>query len=274
MSQSPDIDKEIILLKACSELISEMVNNANMTFSENDGYTEVRHTSEESHKLFLIFLVDFLSIPDQGFVGSKKSYLSNLAEITLQENPKLNPNGKKDLNVSVVIFQNWLKQEIVIEKIWFPELEIETSLTISRFEIIKLTGNYCKHNFSRYRTMINLLKDKVVDAGYPRPSDKVIMDLENVVNGFLMPIVRHQTTIISEFLNNIRWEIYYYLRPVLEKNLIDLGKVDGHRQYKYIIPNEIKSDLAKSLYWDLMNSTRCEPYVARFKTPSYLRMSY
>jgi hypothetical protein len=43
---------------------------------------------------------------------------------------------------------------------------------------------------------------------------------------------------------------------------------------KYCYPDEVQSDLAKSLYWDLMNWIRRKPIVEKFTVTKYLKMRY
>ena len=44
--------------------------------------------------------------------------------------------------------------------------------------------------------------------------------------------------------------------------------------YEYDVPHEIVDPLIRSMYWDLMNSMRREPYFPRFTVDPYLRKRY
>ena len=82
-----------------------------------------------------------------------------------------------------------------------------------------------------------------------------------------------QTTILAEFLNNIRIGILEYLTPLYEKSIKYDPTIPG--KYFYIYPEEICSDLGKNYFWELLNDVRSKFYIHDFKTDEIIwRASY
>jgi hypothetical protein len=85
-------------------------------------------------------------------------------------------------------------------------------------------------------------------------------------------VFSYHSSAIAEFLNNLRWGIYAYLRPEFERSFTrdDPQSI----AYRFQYPQGCDHEPAKTLYWDLMNAVRMEPYVPRFPVTRYLKMRY
>lgn len=77
---------------------------------------------------------------------------------------------------------------------------------------------------------------------------------------------------IAEFLNNIRWGIYEYLKPEFSRSLVRDTK--NPPRYWHTYPEDIKNEFAKNCYWDLMNEVRSDPYLRKFKVTEVLKLRY
>jgi hypothetical protein len=82
----------------------------------------------------------------------------------------------------------------------------------------------------------------------------------------------YHSSAIAEFLNNIRWGMYDYLRPEFA---LSFTKDDPSSiAYRFKYPPDCNRPVARTMYWDLMNAVRSEPYMPRFEVTRYLKMRY
>jgi hypothetical protein len=85
-------------------------------------------------------------------------------------------------------------------------------------------------------------------------------------------VFTYHVTAVGEFLNNIRWGVYEYLRAEFERSF--KREPPPSVDYNYIYPAGCNSPVVQAIYWDLMNSVRQEPFMPKFETTRYLKMRY
>jgi hypothetical protein len=78
---------------------------------------------------------------------------------------------------------------------------------------------------------------------------------------------------IALYLNEIRWGIFRYLRPEFER-AYEPYMVGDLKAYRFDVPNTITDPLIHSMYWELMNGIRDEPYFPRFTVQRSLRAEF
>lgn len=262
---------EVITLKAVFEMINDMVNHEVMMFSSNSSETEIRFKTATHMAYFNILLVDFLSVPKE-FFQEEKTYLDRLLDIC--KNPLL--TGQIDtLKKAVEGFCEWLQQPITIERTWFPNVNLEVDLTIQRRDFILICGNMGKHNFTQQTRQAKKLLRALEDNGHSVALDKCLMALPDFYEQFHRDILVYRASTIAEFLNNIRWGIYEYVsteRSSCVSHFYD--KEIAAERYEYAYPAEVKSELGKAYYWNLMNDVIRKPHVHRFEVSKYAKMRY
>jgi hypothetical protein len=112
--------KEVIFLKAITELIDDMVNHEIFTLFHNDPESELRFKSMTHQKYFNIILLDFLSCSDKKVLGEQSSYLGSLQNIC--NSPNFNQNNSiNSLMKSTKEFIGWLKKEVLVKKSGCPQ---------------------------------------------------------------------------------------------------------------------------------------------------------
>lgn len=79
---------------------------------------------------------------------------------------------------------------------------------------------------------------------------------------------------ISEFLNNIRWGMFEYLRPEFARAYHVTSYDTLAPMYASYIPSEISAPIARTMYWDLMNLARSRPYFPRFTVTQTLKNQF
>lgn len=265
-------EREVIFLKAVKELIDEMVNFEIGKIIGTDPHSQFQFCSMTHRKFFNIILVDFLSCSDRKVLGEQSSYLSALKSICSSPNFEHN-NSIHNLSIYVTEFADWLEHEVIIEKIWLPSIELETDLSIKRFEFIKICGNISKHNFSRLSGVVKELQSIFQRNNITLNDDEALVIIEEFYMWFHEDIFSYHSSAIAEFLNNIRWGIYEYLQPEFQQSIV-YETQEHPLKYRYTYPNKVKKPFARTCYWELMNDIRSAPYMKKFQVTEYLKMSY
>ena len=261
-------EKEIIFLKAIKELIDSMVNYGMLDLHGQNPDTKIHFKSTIHQKFFNIILLDFLSVTK--LCGKQLFYLDALQSIC--RSPNFNKNNSViNLTKSTKEFVDWLEREVIVEKIWFPSIELETNLSIKRIEFIKICGNISKHNFTRLSGVVSELIKIFGRNHIPLDTEKAFLILGEFYEWFHTDLFAYHSSAIAEFLNNISWGIYEYLQPEFQRSIV-FENNEHPRRYHYTYPNEIKNSFAKNCYWDLMNEIRSKPDINKFQVTRYLKM--
>ncbi|MCB1783107.1 MAG: hypothetical protein KDI13_03860 [Alphaproteobacteria bacterium] len=269
-------EKEILLLKAVMETINSMVNYSVFKLNHNDPDSSIRFETGIHQQYFNILLVDFLSL--EIFEPRKPNLFKELLSVC--ENPRYNDDAKP-LKKAVMSFQEWLGRAVEFEhngevrKLWFPSIDQEIALQITREEFIKICGNISKHNplgLNRQASAIKKIFERN-DADIALTDALLIMD--EFYEQFHDDLFTYHSSTIAEFLNNLRWAIYEYLQPLYEKVTENYWH-EKHEMwaYRYHAPEDITNAYIKTVFWNLMNDVRREPYMPRFQVTRYLKMHY
>lgn len=273
------IEQEILVLKASWDMIGEMVNYSNFAKNHSCVDAQLNFNSPSDQRIFQILLTDFLSkpnaskfnLPSPPFPNSKidNTILFYLKQICL--NPIMNPQSDF-IRTPLETFTQWLEEKSTLEKAWFPSIELEISIEITRISSIKMCGNISKHSFSRLDSVVGEILETFQSNGHPISLDQAYMVISEFHDWFGKHVLNYQSTYIAELLNNLRWGIYDYLKPEFFRSFTK----NEHEpfQYSYQYPEDCARTLAKSMYWDLMNEMRSPPYFPKFITTRYLKSSF
>ncbi|MEW6142137.1 MAG: helix-turn-helix domain-containing protein [Chloroflexota bacterium] len=270
VAKSAGIEQEIILLMAVEELIDLMVNFELMSLLGNDPDSNILFKSITHQRFFNIILVDFLSCTDAKSPIEKTSYLGGLRGIVNKPNFNEN-NSVENLSAAIKEFKDWLEQEIQVP-LWLPSISKDAILRITRFQFLKMTGNLSKHNYLRAFRVAEELRNILLCSGITVNSNEALLALADFYERFHNDILNYYGSTLAEFLNNIRWGIYEYLQPELQRSIVYEGS--DPLKYSFRYPEGIKSEYAKMCYWDLMNEVKAVPYVRRFKVTKWLKTRY
>lgn len=267
------LEQEIITLKAVIDMIGDIVNHEVMTIHFSDPDTSIMFKTMTHMAFFNIILVDLLSKPSRSF-GSGKSYFDRLEEICV--NPRMGSTQDiRELAEAVSAFARWLSEEVTVQNRWFPSLNLQIDLKITRKVFIGICGNIAKHNFTRLTLEADRLRRVLRDNGQAVFLDKCILALQDFRQQFYDDVFHYHSSTIAEFLNNIRWGIHSYAAPVRER-CVEIRYDEKLRlnAYEYHYPVDVTSDLGKACYWNLMDEVIRQPYIRRFEVAKYLKMRY
>lgn len=271
-----EAEKEIVVFKAAWLAIDEMVNNAIMTINHNDPDSSIMFRTPSDKKYFGIILLDFLN---SRIFGIEKNCIDALKAVA--KNPIFNKNNQT-LKESVHGFETWLEEDVQLEHdgetrtFWFPSVDKDIALKIKRIEFIKICGNISKHNMLGLDRQAKLILDIFKRNNVDIELAQALLIMEEFYDHFHNDLFVYHSSTIAEFLNNMRWEIYEYLKPIFNQSIEYYPNKyhPGMNAYKYNYPANIQNEYAKTIFWNLMNDIRSEPYVPRFKVTRYLKMRY
>ena len=284
MTTSPlsQIEQEAIFLAAVYGMIEGMVNREFFAEPSVERPTNLKFESESHKRLFSVLFGDFLALPQQRGEGKRpfglpepeagpatnKTYLYLLDQIA--RSPQIGTDGTRLLGV-VSTFVEWLNADAVCPAVWLPGLDIEFDMTMPRISIFQTVGDLSKHNFSRLEGRVKQLKKMLNIHGHDVDERLIYTDIPVFRAWLYDHLFSYHASTIGEFLNNIRWAIYAYLRP--EFNRAFTPNSGGFR-YAYDVPTTIKDELAYEMYWELMNAVRSGPSFPQFVVTDSLKVRF
>ena len=270
-------EKEILTLKSVFDLINDLVNYNMMRLSHQNPNSEICFKSDVHQKFFYIKLLDFLS-DGHKIWGVEKTFTDALQDICSQ--PQLK-SYIEQLKQETDNFGAWLNDFVQFEhdgeirKLWFPSIEKEVSLKITRLQAIKICGNKAKHNTYILSRQAKAIRKIFKDNGYEIELPDAFLIFEEFFEQFHEDILTYHGSTVAEFLNNIRWAIYEYLQPIHSEVTEYYWNEKLHlKMYRYHYPENVTNNFVRKVFWDLMNDVRSKPYMPRFQTTRFLKMRY
>lgn len=272
------LEQEVVVLRAVWDMIDGMVNYEIFEKEHATDNAQLFFKSNSTGQLFNILLADFLSKPKKGTfnlpvpTGAAKTdhtflfYLQRIGEM-----PELNPNPQ-DILGPVQQFASWLEEECVVENVWFQSIETETNICVKRITFLKICGDIAKHNFARLDTNVKRIKKVFEENSVQIDTGQGFLILPEFYEWFHTDIFHYHASTIAEYLNNIRWGIFEYLKPEFSRSF---EKTDPQPVgYRFNHPAECCDPLTRAMYWDLMNQVRSRPHFPHFQTTKMLKKRY
>lgn len=263
--QYTGIELEVIGLKIAIDSIDSMVNREMLRFSGRGDKTEVYFPDNPHQKLFYILLSDFLSQNTESSL--MPGNLSCMESLSVFVGKPLLASSSISFDESYELFSDWMRKEINT-KVWTPNLDMELSLRLSRQDVINFAANMSKHHFGHLTVVTKKLYKQLDDQ--QRPRHDIIPALDSIYGDLHENILNYHSSAVAEMLNNLRWGIHDYLQPEFNRSYRKLESIS----YEFDVPSGIKTDFARSCYWDLMNSARSKPFINRFTVNEVLKMRY
>jgi hypothetical protein len=260
------IEHEVLCLHASLDAIGSMVSYDLLKLSEKED--EVIFRTSINQRLFIILLVDFISVSKE-ITGKPISLLNGLVGIC--ETPRFEKaDSCSQLRDAAHDFKSWL--EIEIEgPCNFPSIQHKGNVKLTRKDFIGICGDISKHSFvrldKRARDLVRILEQN----GRTISPDEALLLLEDFDYMFYDDAFNYRGSHIAEKLNNIRWGIYEYLKPEIER-LRDRGFAPPKHQFDY--PNDLVSDFVRHSYRELVKNVFSPPYFKQFKTRETLTQRF
>jgi hypothetical protein len=189
-----NIEQEIIILIAVKEFIDSMVNSELMSIVGDDPDSNISFKSTTHQMFFNIILVDFLSCTDKKGPIKQTSYLGGLRSIS--GNPFFNENGSiENLKTAILEFTDWLQQEIVVD-IWLPSIGRNTTIKVTRYNFLKMTGDISKHNYLRAVGVAEELKQILAESGVVVGIEEALLALADFYERFHNDILAYHSSMV------------------------------------------------------------------------------
>jgi hypothetical protein len=268
-------EKEILVLKAALEAINSIVNYSVLDFNHRDPDSSLLPKTGIHQKYFGILLVDFLKL--RVFMVNEDC-LESLRAITTS--PQFKGNVLFFRN-SINEFIQWLDSDVEFEKdgetraLWFPTIDCNIALRITRREFIEVCGNISKHNLLGLDRQARVIQKIFEKNNVSIELTDSLLTMEEFYEQFHNDLFNYHISAICEFLNNIRLGIFEYLQPLYNENLKPY--YNEHLKmpsYRYAYPDTIANPYVRKIFWDLMNDIRSGAYMPKFIVNKYLKMRY
>lgn len=265
-------EHEAIGLAVCCDALANLINRSMLEFrpvSAYPGEAEVLFPSGVHRDLFLVRLLDFLS--ERGtaqLLGTKASCLDVLHDACANKNFEVDESAV-ELKNAVKDLATWIS-EPVSPKFWLPTLDIDTRLTVTRLQLLKIAGNQAKHNPSRLTGVSSQVRELLLAHGHDVALESVPFVLEDFRAHLQDNFFIYYATWIGELLNNVWWGLQRYLEPTFHACYI-VHQEDDPARYRYEFPAGVDDKSARDWFWQLMNCIRQRPYVLPFKGAHYLK---
>ena len=266
------IEREVIGLSICCDALSDLVNHAMLLFTKVEsrpGEMEVRFRTESHRNLFLIRLLDFLSEKGSAdLLGEKTSCLGVLEQAASQRH--LSPgNVGDDLAQAVEAMHDWLEASITI-KPWLSTISLTVSLSVTRHQLLRISGNQAKHNPSRLSAVSKEVQTLLGQAGHSVEIEMIPFVLDNLRDHLSDNFFIYCATWIAELLNDVQWGLQHYLSPVYEQSYRSDPYIEGF--FHFDPPTAITPGSTTHMWFrGLMGHVRKRPIIPRFRASESLR---
>lgn len=259
------LEYEATILNTAWGMIDGMVNHNIFVKQELCGKSNLIFKSDIHARLFVILLIDFLSSVKFAQANIKtpnsdsRPILDHLKKVC--QRPKLG-SDLSDLNKTVSEFQSWLETKITSNSVNLSLIDVYADLEVERYRYIKMCGNIAKHNPARLDRVIDSIRKLLKNSGHCVGWDEAFYGLEQFFDWFFNGMFKFHSNHIAEFLNNIRWYMFLYLRDEYTRSWHQTNEYYG--DYGYHIPEAINDSVARTMYWDLMNRVRTRSYIPHY----------
>ncbi|MDT8383446.1 MAG: hypothetical protein RRB22_03440 [Gammaproteobacteria bacterium] len=264
------LERETIGLCICLEAVNDIVNHVLLDVwesSQSPGVSMVYFKDRIHRSLFVIRFLDFAKeAGDSKLTGISGSCINVLNEACSSKRFNID-NSVEELERSLVELQSWLELKTPL-KLWLPTLNLEAKLEVSRIEFLKISGNHSKHNISRLTGVSKGIHKILSEHNYNFPLELIPLALEDFREHLDENYFIYYGTWMAELLNNVRWGLQRYLKPIYHSCL---RKGEDGISYKYEYPEGFESEVSKQWFWRLMNHVRTGPYVKHFSSPIELK---
>lgn len=201
------IEREAIGLCVCCDALNGLVNRAMMQLNLNgNGEMEVLFHTGVHRSLFLVRLLDFVSERGSAkLLGMKASCLDVLEQVATQR-LLTGGQGGEALAVAVSSLRSWM-ETVITPTVWLPSIDVNARLSVTRHQLLEVSGNQAKHNPSRLSVVSGKFQALLGAAGHNVPIDKIPFALADMRDHLEGNLFIYYAAWIAELLNDVRWGI-------------------------------------------------------------------
>ena len=160
------------------------------------------------------------------------------------------------------------------EKVWIPSIDREGTLRVQRMDYLKICGTISKHGFTRLGDVVRKIRAILAANGTEVDVGQCYLVIPESQEWFRDNIFIASSSLVAWHLNEILWGIFTYLITEFLRSFTPTEVITEAQMYRYDVPSSITDPLVRSMYWDLMNGMRSQPYFRRFTISPYQRDLY
>jgi hypothetical protein len=278
MTKRTDLEREVITLSAVWEQIGSLVHFSHFEQFDPAEPVFLRFKTTEASRLFLIILADLLSRPGREFdISVPKgtdarggTYLGPLERVTLS--PQFGGNVSA-LRASTAAFTTWLDGKVTVEKAWFPTIGRNGPFTVRRMDYLHMCGTATKHGVTRLDAIAKRIVAVFAENNTAITPSQSYLLIPEFQEWFQQNVFIASASIIAWHLNEIRWGIYRYLLTEFRRSFTR-NPAKHELFYEYKVPEGLSDELVRTMYWELMNDMRQQPFFPRFTVTPFLTESF
>lgn len=260
---------EVIGLCVSLEAVGDIANHALLDVPrsiEPGAEIGVRYKSRDHQHLFLIRLLDFTKEGgDETLTGVKGSCL-DVVRAACQTRSFDIDGSILALEQAAAELHRWLHSETTL-RMWLPTLKLDARFTVTRIEFLYILGNHAKHNLARLTGISKYISKMLARNGYTVEPDQIPLALDDFREHLQEDYFVYYGTWLAELINNVRWGMQDYLKPVFRR-AYSAGVDQSH---SYIYPASIVHDTPRAWFWRLMDHVRTGPHIGRFVGSTYMK---
>jgi hypothetical protein len=137
--------------------------------------------------------------------------------------------------VAAETFHTWLNTPQRYPGVWLPSISESVDLSVKPLELLKLSGDGAKHNFTRLDGHVGNIRALLARHHVNVEAADIYDVLADFYDQFDVHFLWHHHGLIAESLNNIRWGIYDYLKPTCDRVFVRAGDIG----YRFDMPNGV-----------------------------------
>ena len=268
-------------------MIDGMVNWAMFSKHDRIDQTSMLFETSQHRRLFVILLGDFLSqlraykgrsVPLGLRAAPSNARPSDLTFLYYLRQVCSKPHfdtTASHLSNQIEAFATWLEGDFVATGVNLGAIDVVADIRIQRYRYLKICGDIAKHSLARLETNVGHIQQLLAASGHQISEQQAYLAVEGFFEWFHDDIFIYHSSCIAEFLNNIRWAMYDYLRREYVRSWHpSKGYSELFPIYGFHYPEGCNEPLARAMYWDLMNRVRARPWVHRFVVSDSFRTEY
>jgi hypothetical protein len=277
------LEQEGVILNGAWDAIDGIANSGRFVALPQLHGSNLMFEDSGQAELFNILLGDFLSQPQakgnkplpfdlppppSNTSASNLTYLFYLRQVAAAPQLGSDPG---ELIARVNAFGDWLDDTTLVKDVWLANIEVKTDIKIKRCDYLRICADIAKHSFARLQHNVRKIRNILEENGTVIDENNGFLALQDFYEWFHRDLFIYHSSLIAEFLNNIRWAIFRYLQPEYARAYQADNSDPSFPYYRFDVPGGIQDPLARSMYWDLMNRVRGRPCMPEFSISDSFR---
>lgn len=161
---------------------------------------------------------------------------------------------------------------VIHPKFWLSSIDVNARLSVTRLELLKITGNQSKHNLARLTGVSMQVHSLLVKHGHDVLLTSVPFALDDLRDHLGHNIFIYYGSWLAELINNLTWALYRYVEPIYSRRIVYIDDpMPGYYRFAPLVGVDPASHEHAWLH-RLLNHARRQPSVPPFKASRHLKL--